>query len=82
MNEIVPCGLVVSESFISTNMLAAKSDVGTTIKIEMLDMPGIYHYLDKDFVKAFKALNDLQGYQFFQNKAVKTLIDFNFPLTK
>jgi len=40
-------------------MLDCKSDVGTAIKVEMLDMPGIYHYLDKDFVKAFKSLNDL-----------------------
>ncbi|CDW82835.1 wd-40 repeat protein [Stylonychia lemnae] len=52
------------------------------IRIELLDIPGAYHYLDPDFIEIFKALSSTESYLIFENKAIKCLIDFNFPVVR
>ncbi len=43
INEIVPCSLVVGDDFLSREVISLK-DGGSGIKLEVLDVPGIYHY--------------------------------------
>jgi hypothetical protein len=45
-------------------------------------MPGVYHYLDKDFLPLFDELATTDNYEYFTPAAVKHLIEFNFPLVR
>lgn len=51
---------------------------GGSIKVEMLDMPGVYHFEDLDFEKLMKALSNSESFAFFESKAIQAIIDFNF----
>ncbi|CDW71585.1 UNKNOWN [Stylonychia lemnae] len=53
-----------------------------SIKLELLDMPGIYHFRDKHFSEFFRSLQDVEGYGFFTNRAIMQIVDFNFPYVK
>ncbi len=44
----------------------------------MLDMPGVYHFEDKDFEKLMKSLANSESFAFFESKAIQAIIDFNF----
>ena len=41
-------------------------------------MPGIYHYLDKDFQSFFDELAITNNTKYFEKKSIQTLIDFNY----
>eukprot|EP00347_Sterkiella_histriomuscorum_P022795 403337130 len=49
------------------------------IKMELVDLPGVYHFLDKNFSSIFDELYKLEKYDFFNNKAIQALIDLNYP---
>ena len=52
------------------------------IRIELLDMPDIYHFRDSNFTLVFEELAGLENYNFFENKAIRSLIEFNFPIVR
>lgn len=45
-------------------------------------MPGVYHCLSSDFKDFFAQLSEAKSYAYFENKAIQTVIDFNYPLVK
>jgi hypothetical protein len=47
-----------------------------------VDMPGVYHYMDKDFSGLFEELSSTDDYEYFSPAVIKHLIDFNYPLVK
>lgn len=51
-------GIITSELWFEEkdfkDKLMMEKPVETRIRCEMIDMPGIYHYLDKDFTKFFE----------------------------
>lgn len=53
---------------------------GAAIKMEILDIPYVFHYMDPSFVDLFKSFANAKNYAYFENKAVKAIIDFNYPL--
>jgi Polycystin cation channel len=46
------------------------------------DIPGVCHYLDKEFVDFFDALSQTENFNYFALEPVKKLIDLNYPLVK
>ena len=45
-------------------------------------MPGIYHFNDKHFKKFFANLAETNQLEFFNNRAIRALVDFNYPIVK
>jgi len=41
-----------------------------SIKLEFLDMPGIYHFMNKNFEDFFEEVTDTEGYDYYNNKAI------------
>lgn len=41
-----------------------------SIKLEFLDMPGIYHFMNKNFSEFFDELTNTEGYDYYNNKAI------------
>eukprot|EP00347_Sterkiella_histriomuscorum_P013502 403364473 len=59
-----------------------ENKVTTSIKLQFIDLPGVYHYLDPNFQDFFKALAETTHYEYFMNKAIQSFIDFNYPLVQ
>lgn len=79
--ETTTTSLWLEEKKVKTEILSpTKSEA--KIKIELLDMPDIYHFRDEKFNDVFKELAGLENYNFFENKAIRVLIDFNFPIVR
>ena len=53
--------------------------VETRIRMEFIDIPGVYHFLDKDSDPFFDALAATSNLEYFKKKAIQKLIDFNYP---
>ncbi|CDW76646.1 UNKNOWN [Stylonychia lemnae] len=79
--EIITSSFCMQEAQVQQKMLKDVSSEAK-IRIELLDIPGAYHYLDPDFIKIFKALSQAESYKIFENKAIMYLIDFNFPVVR
>lgn len=45
-------------------------------------MPGMYHCLSGNFKDFFAQLSETKNYTYFENKAIQTVIDFNYHLVK
>lgn len=58
------------------------SKVESRTKCEFVDIPGVYHYLDKDFEGFYSALAGTEWYDVFTKKPIKHMINFNFSLIK
>jgi len=56
--------------------------IDRSIKLQLIDLPGIYHMEDKDFKNFFKALDESKQIKYFSNSAIQTIIDFNFLLVR
>ena len=56
--------------------------VESRINCEMLDMPGIYHYLDQDFQEFFNQLATTETLGLFDLLPIQTIIDFNYKVVK
>lgn len=80
-------GMIASDLFYDTtevkNQMTEVSDaIEASVVAKFVDMPGVYHYLDKDFVPLFEELSTTENYEYFATSALKNLIDFNYPLVK
>ncbi|CDW82936.1 wd-40 repeat protein [Stylonychia lemnae] len=91
--KVITKGVIHQEQLVSSPLLdysminhikgiQHKDERKTTINLQLLDLPGIYHFMDKSFDEFFKKLQEVDGYDFFTNKAIMAIIDFNFPLVK
>ncbi|CDW88225.1 UNKNOWN [Stylonychia lemnae] len=80
-NEIITSSVCMERSKVKQRMLNATPSEAK-IRIQLLDIPGSYHYLDPDFIKVFKGLAQAETYEIFDNRAIKTMIDFNFPIVR
>jgi hypothetical protein len=68
-----------------TGQLFAKEEdkrVETSIKLEYLDLYGIYHYTDSHFNEIFYELSETKRLDFFNNRAIQKLIEFNYTLVQ
>ena len=61
---------------------ASDDKLTTNIKLEYIDIPGLYHYLHPNFKLFFFKLARTNDYQYFNNRAIQSLIDFNYELIK
>ena len=52
------------------------------IKVEILDIPGVFHYDNQYQDKFFDALAETKKTEYFTLKSIQTLIDFNYPLVQ
>lgn len=52
------------------------------IKVEFIDLPGVYHYLDEEFGQVFEELAKTDSIEFFNIKSIQKIVDFNYPLVK
>ena len=52
------------------------------VKCEFFDIPGIYHFNDKEFERFYEALADSDNYDIFEAKPIQKIIDFNFKIVK
>lgn len=52
------------------------------IKVEFIDLPGVYHYCDDEFGQVFEELAKTDKIEFFNLKVIQKLVDFNYPLVK
>ena len=52
------------------------------IRVELIDMPCLYHYNDPLFGEVFEQLAETDQLEVFEQKAVQKLIEFNFDLVK
>lgn len=43
-------------------------------------MPGIYHYNDDAFPEFIKQLSDTDKFEYFDNRAIQKLIEFNYKV--
>ena len=59
--------------------ILGKNTIETRIKCEILDMPGIYHMQDEDFQQLFESLAETDQSEIFNRRAVRKLIEFNYP---
>lgn len=50
------------------------------VKVETLDIAGIFHYNDPDEDKFFDALASCDSFEYFELKSIQALIDFNYPI--
>ncbi|CDW84989.1 wd-40 repeat protein [Stylonychia lemnae] len=77
---------VVSQLWFDQNTLQEKimkpKPIENRILCEILDMPGIYHQNDKDFLKFYQSLASTDEPDYFNKKAIQKLIEFNYPLVK
>eukprot|EP00347_Sterkiella_histriomuscorum_P010531 403375928 len=81
VKEFSTSGLWIHEQKIKDDMLDQKPSEAK-IKLELLDMPSVYHFQDYYFVKIFKELSSAESFKFFDNRAIKVLIDFNYPIVR
>lgn len=58
------------------------NEVFTQIKVEIIDLPIIYHYDEFLFDDLFIELSRTTMYKIFEKKSVQKLIQFNYPLVK
>jgi len=56
--------------------------VDKNIKLEQIDLPAIYHYLDEDFYDFFEALANTNKIKYFNNRVIQSMVEFNFPLVR
>jgi hypothetical protein len=81
-------GIIASDLFfdfkeVRSQLTESCSDkLETNIVSKFVDMPGVYHYMDKDFGPLFDELSSTENYEYFTPAAIKHLIDFNYPLVK
>jgi hypothetical protein len=52
------------------------------LKVEIVDLPCVYHYKDKHFLDFFTALSKAENYAYFDKVPIQKLIEFNYTLTK
>ena len=55
-----------------------KKPVETRIKLEFIDLPGVYHFQDKNFEDFFEALANTSNLDFFKKKPIQKIIDYNY----
>lgn len=53
-----------------------------SIRTEIIDLPGVYHYTDDEFIQMFDSLANTEKIEFFNIKAIQKIVDFNYPLVK
>jgi hypothetical protein len=76
---IITCPLWYDEKDVK-NKLMQKKPVETRIRLEFIDMPNVYHFLDKDSDPFFDALAATENLEFFGKKVIQKMIDFNYPV--
>lgn len=52
------------------------------MKLETLDIAGVYHYNDEDQDKFFDALAATDKFEYFELRSIQLLIDFNYPVVQ
>ena len=66
---IITCPLWYDENEVKDKLMT-KKPVETRIRMEFIDIPGVYHFLDKGFNGFFDALAGTDDLEFFSKKAV------------
>lgn len=59
-----------------------ESQVERPIRVELVDMPRVYHYDDPLCDEFFGQLADTDQYDVFSQKSIQKMIEFNYPLVK
>lgn len=60
-NDLVPGSLTYEDQNLKQEMFQNEV-TGGSIKVELLDMPGVYHFEDEDFENLFKALANSESF--------------------
>jgi hypothetical protein len=80
--EILVSGVKINQEEVEKQIFTNEHSIITSIKLQFLDLPGFYHYLDDGFKDFFEQLASIDDFAFFSNKAIRKLIDFNYPLVQ
>ncbi|CDW71088.1 wd-40 repeat protein [Stylonychia lemnae] len=79
-------GIITSELWFKEEdffkQIMDRENMETRIKCEFIDLPGVYHYLDPDFQSFFDQLAITENLDYFNQKSIQKMIDFNYPLVR
>eukprot|EP00347_Sterkiella_histriomuscorum_P004764 403359199 len=79
--EILVSQLWFDEKALQDQIMTVKP-VETRISCQIIDLPSIYHYQDKDFNDFFQELADTEQSAYFNKEVIQKMIEFNYPLVK
>lgn len=58
------------EDEVYSHIYNPEETVQTSIRLEFLDLPGIYHYSDEDFIEMMNVLANTQNFSYFAIEAI------------
>ena len=71
-----------NKKLIKSSSKKGKQEIERPIKVEFIDLPCVYNYNEELCTEFFGRLADSENFALFENKAVKKLIEFNYPIVK